>query len=433
LILFDWQRRIFSAGHAASIGIIGIHLVRVLYFSPRECWPVITGAHLRDFHLARELAIQSKLTYLGFTSLEGMPPEGPGRARCEPLGNSETILLRRKSGYAAMDLVRGCIGPQPISVLNYKTGPMIAQLEALLREQEFDVIQVEGVHLLAYIEQIRKAAPRAVLIGDWHNIESELMARYAENTPSLFRRLYAARTTGLLRMAEDRLLALCDAHTVCSGRERDLLLARAPRARVEVIGNGVDVKFFTGEAGGGQAERRNLVFVGSMGYHANIDAALYFAREIWPQVLRLRPDLRFLVVGSRPAPEVLELAKQPGITVTGTVEDIRPYYRQALAVVVPLRVGSGTRLKVLEAMASGVPVLSTTLGAEGLDVTPDKNILISDSAAGMVRMAAEIRSDSREWNELAANGRKLVESAYDWGIFGAKLRKLYTELLAARR
>ena len=121
------------------------------------------------------------------------------------------------------------------------------------------------------------------------------------------------------------------------------------------------------------------MFVGSMDYHANIDAALYFADEIWPQVRERRPDLEFVVVGSRPTAEILALRNQPGITVTGTVDDIRPYYRSALAVVVPLRVGSGTRLKVLEAMAAGTPVISTTLGAEGLatkdgDEYPDRRL-----------------------------------------------------------
>ena len=116
-----------------------------------------------------------------------------------------------------------------------------------------------------------------------------------------------------------------------------------------------------------------------MDYHANIDAALYFASKTWPLIHARRPELRLVIVGAQPAKAILALREQ-AITVTGTVDDVRPYYQSALMSVVPLRVGGGTRLKVLEAMAAGTPVISTTLGAEGLAVTPGKDILIADYA-----------------------------------------------------
>ena len=400
--------------------------MRVLYFSPRDCWPVTTGARVRDFHLASQLASNATLVYLGFVTGEER------RERLEPLRNSEVVLVRRSGGYAPVHLVRGLVGPHPITVLNYTSPRMMVALEQLLRGEAFDVIQIEGVHLFAYVRRIRELAPRARLISDWHNIESELLARYAENAPGSARRLYARRTVSLLRRLERQLLDLCDAHTVCSERERGILLEQAPSARIEVIGNGVDAGFFS-PASAGQEPRRTLVFVGSMDYHANIDAALYFAREIWPRIRARRPDLEFVVVGSRPAPEVLELRAQPGITVTGTVDDIRPYYASALAVVVPLRVGSGTRLKVLEAMAAGAPVISTTLGAEGLAVTPEENILIADSPTEMAGRAATLEAGSPGWHKLAQNGRALVAEQYDWSIIGAKLQRLYAEQLEMAR
>ena len=397
--------------------------MRVLYFSPRDCWPVTTGARLRDFHLARQLALKATLTYIGFVTGEAK------RERLEPLANSEVVLIPRHPGYAPLNLMRGLLGPTPISVLNYTSAAMMAELERLLRDQAFDAIQIEGVHLFAYVKQIRELAPRARLICDWHNIESELLERYAENAPSTARRFYARRTTALLRRLEHQLLQLCDAHTVCSDRERRILLKQAPSARIEVAGNGVDVEYFSEKPSGESSPRRSLVFVGSMDYHANIDAALYFANEIWPQVRERRPDLEFVVVGSRPTAEVLALRNQPGITVTGTVDDIRPYYRSALAVVVPLRVGSGTRLKVLEAMAAGTPVISTTLGAEGLATKDGDNILIADSPAATADHIARLQADSPEWKRLATNAHELVKTQYDWSIIGNTLRRLYAEQL----
>ena len=397
--------------------------MRVLYFSPRDCWPVTTGARLRDFHLARQLALKATLTYIGFVTGEAK------RERLEPLCNSEIVLVPRHPGYAPINLVRGLLGPTPISVLNYTSAAMMAELGRLLRDQTFDAVQIEGVHLFAYVNRIRDLAPRARLICDWHNIESELLARYAENAPDAARRFYAHRTTALLRRLERQLLHMCDAHTVCSDRERRLLLEQASSARIEVAGNGVDVEYFSRTTSGESVSRRSLVFVGSMDYHANIDAALYFANEIWPEVRVRRPDLEFVVVGSRPTPEILALRNQPGITVTGTVDDIRPYYRNALAVVVPLRIGSGTRLKVLEAMAAGTPVISTTLGAEGLAVKDGTDILIADSPLAMADRVASLKAGSPHWQSLAANAHELVKTHYDWSIIGETLRRLYAEQL----
>ncbi len=401
--------------------------MRVLYFSPRDCWPVTTGARVRDFHLAHQLAAHGELTYLGFSSAE---PGGAGkvwRGRLESLNNSEVVLVPRHAAYSPLNLIRGWLGPSPISVLNYYSAPMMAELERILREQSLDAIQIEGVHLFSYVERIRELAPRARLISDWHNIESELLERYSESASNPLKRLYARRTTGLLRRLEDQLLKLCDGHTVCSGRERDILAQRVPAARIEVIGNGVDVGFFSQPQAGGS--RQSLVFVGSMDYHANIDAALYFAREVWPSIRARRPDLEFVIVGSRPVEQILELGRQPGITVTGTVDDVRPYYGRALAVVVPLRVGSGTRLKVLEAMAAGVPVLSTTLGAEGLIVKPGSDLLIADSPQAMADAAVALQAGTPEWERLAGNALTLVKSRYDWPMIGGTLRRLYAELL----
>jgi glycosyltransferase involved in cell wall biosynthesis len=162
-----------------------------------------------------------------------------------------------------------------------------------------------------------------------------------------------------------------------------------------------------------------------MDYHANIDAVLYFAREIWPELHRARPELRFVIVGSRPAPSVVALAREPGISVTGMVETVQPYYENALEVVVPLRVGSGTRLKVLEAMAAGVPVVSTRLGAEGLDVTGGEHLALADTPPEFASTVLRLANNESEWRRIAAAGREVVRSKYDWPMIGESLYEYY--------
>ncbi|MBS1831643.1 MAG: glycosyltransferase, partial [Acidobacteria bacterium] len=264
------------------------------------------------------------------------------------------------------------------------------------------------------------------VVCDWHNIESELMSRYAERESNLAKKLVAKRTAQLLRRTEIELLRTCPAHTVASEREREELLRTVPGARVEVIPNGIDVAHFS-VAGGDAEPRKSLLFVGSMDYHANIDAVQWFAAEGWGPLSARHSDMEFVVVGRSPHASVRALAGGR-LRVTGTVDDVRPYYGQAFAVAVPLRVGSGTRLKILEAMAAGVPVVSTRLGAEGIDAEHGRDILIADTPAEMVDALSLLYRDAELRARLSQGGRKLVADHYDWPAIGAKLVALHREI-----
>jgi len=401
--------------------------MRVLYLSPRVCWPLRSGAHIRDFYLAREVASHAALTYVGLEAAQSSKGTGMGRERLPELNDAEVVRLYRDTGYSRVSLMRGFLGSTPVSILNFTTRTGLSCLERLLREQAFDAVQVENVHLFAYAERIRQIAPQIPMLCDWHNIESEIQDRYAENYSRGLRRLYARRTAHLLRRFEQKFLRLGDAHTVCSERERQLLLSLEPEARIEVIENGVDVSYFSQVERLPGGPRRSLVYVGLMEYHANVDAVCYFAREVWPKVRQRRPELEFKIVGARPTAEVSALANQAGIAVTGTVDDLRPYYREALAAVVPLRVGGGTRLKILEAMAAGVPVISTALGAEGLSAEGGKDFVLADTPSAMADAVVGLHESSADWRRLSEDGRRLVLSRYDWPVIGKKLVSVYAE------
>jgi glycosyltransferase involved in cell wall biosynthesis len=166
-----------------------------------------------------------------------------------------------------------------------------------------------------------------------------------------------------------------------------------------------------------------------MDYHANIDGAISFSRNVWPGIHQRKPDLTFTIVGRDPSPAVRELESLPGIEVTGTVDDVRPYYRQAIAAIVPLNVGGGSRLKILEAMAAGVPVISTPLGAEGLEVSDNKNILIADTNEGMVEAIINLVEGPAKRKQLSDAGRVFVSDRYDWSTIGANLFETYQHLL----
>jgi len=402
--------------------------MRILYFSPRECWPRDTGAKLRDYYLANQLAARCPVTYLGLRD--------PAAASSEPppaeSGFAAYHSVARESAYTVAKLVRGLIGPTPLTVLNYSSPRVSRILAEILRAGSFDAVQMEGVHLSAYLPVIRSAASRPAILSDWHNIESEILHRYSQVSPSSLRRAYAWRTANLLERAETRFLAACDVHTVTSERERVRLQARNPSAKIHVIPNGVDVQYFGAQELDSGSPRINLVFAGSMDYSANVDAVVWFVNHIWPELRRQHPALSFAIVGRDPTPEVRALAGDR-VSVTGTVADVRPYYSGALAAVVPLRIGSGTRLKILEAMAAGIPVISTRLGAEGLDLEDGTHLLLADSASEMIAAIGRLAASPELWLRLSRSGREVVSRLYDWRALTEDLYRIHCAAIERAR
>lgn len=455
--------------------------MRVLYFAPKECWPTTTGARLRNYHLARVLAGSARVTYLAFSDdvaamQEGRRALGNGREAHSDAGENHpaneagglevktnggrqgawcerVILVPQERPYTPIKLARGALGRIPVTVLNYTSRAMAAKLESVLNEADFDVVQVESIQLAAYLPIIRAARNRPLVVCDWHNIESDLMRQYSRRTTNPLRKAYSRRTAIQLRAMERRLAREADANVMVSEPDRARLLDLAPGARAFVIENGVDVGYYADEQierayakwrernpdrlGPDTAEdreplRHRVLFVGSMDYHANIDGAVHFARSVWPQVREFLPDATLTIVGRNPAPEVRALAELRGIEVTGTVEDVRPFYREALASVVPLNVGGGSRLKICEGMAAGVPIISTRLGAEGVEARDGENIILAETANEFCQAIQDVAKDNGKWHELVTGGRRLVSAKYDWTILGAQLGEIHTRLFRER-
>jgi polysaccharide biosynthesis protein PslH len=363
------------------------------------------------------------------TLLQVFHPGDVWRDPPEPGLFEKLVTARKKRSYSAGVVLKGLLGPLPVTVLNFDSPDVAGCLRTALAEHRFDSVQMESCNLSAYLETIRAAPGSPAVVLDWHNIDSELMQRYASETKSPPRKFVARRTANLLLDLETRLLGLCDAHSVVSDRDKAALLERNPAAKISVIPNGVDASEFSPLAADGSQD--SLLYVGSMDYHANINAVVWFVRNVWPEISARYPSLRFVIVGRSPAREVQVLATDR-ILVTGTVDDVRPFYARACAVVAPLRVGGGTRLKILEAMAMGVPVISTTLGAEGISITPGRNILLADSEQAMVQAIARVLEDSELRRQLSFAGRTLAAEHYDWRAIGDRLFELHQELVSTR-
>ena len=290
--------------------------IRVLHFAPRACWPLDTGSKLRIYHLARVLGAQARVALLAFAE--------PGQNLSELEEVFEKVVtVSRGKGYSFGTVLRGAVGKTPLPLLNYTTEEMKQGLARLLEEHDFDVIQVESFHLMNYLPVIRAVRSRPLVVCDWHNVESDLMRQYAESERNLVRKAYARRTARLMSEFEERALNEFDAHLTVSEQDAERLRSMNSKARILVIENGVDVANFANE----EATRKSrIVFVGSMDYHANIEGVTSFARNVWPLLRGKKPELSFTIVGRDPAPSVRELSSLVGVEVTGSVDDVRPYY-----------------------------------------------------------------------------------------------------------
>jgi glycosyltransferase involved in cell wall biosynthesis len=378
----------------------------------------LSGAKLREYHLARALSRCAELTYVYFAD----PGDPPLSSSDLPFA-SHIVGVPKPHVYGPWKLVRGIAGRWPLPVLNYTSPQMSEALSQL--DAPYDLVHFDSIHMIRYaatLGNVFKKPPR--VIYDWHNIESEAMRRYAQSTPSRARKIYANLTARKLEALEREILQSAFGHIVCSERELHQLQEIAPSARIRVIENGVDCAYFAGL--NNQPAHKRIVFVGKMDYYPNIEAVIGFAHTTWPLVRAQLTALTLTIVGANPTPAVQSLASLPGVEVTGTVPDVRPYYRDALAAVVPLRTGGGTRLKILEAMAAGVPVISSTLGAEGLTVTPGADILISDpdDHASWVRNLLELAQPAAR-GTITRKALELVQTRYDWNTLGQALIDTY--------
>ena len=271
-----------------------------------------------------------------------------------------------------------------------------------------------------------------------HNVEAEILERHAARARSLWRLVWASQSRRMVRL-EQETLGRYDTVVAVSERDRDVLAHRYDLATVQAIDTGVDLAFFAmnvvesapdpGPDGG------TLVFTGQMSWAANVDGIHFLLDEVFPLLLRARPRIRALIIGRDPPASLSNKIKAHGldVTLTGFVPDIRPYVAQAHVYVIPLFVGSGTRIKAFEAMAMGRPVVSTTLGIEGLDVTDGEHFLRADDAGAFARSILALMADASMRARIAGAARRLIEDRFSWSRVARQFEAICLRALETRR
>lgn len=381
--------------------------MKILWVSPFFLHPTDRGAQIRTLGILRELHRRHEIH---FATLED-PAYPEGRERCHEYCTRFYAIPHRPPSRGSpgflLQAAAGLWSGTPLAVSRYSSAPLRRVVSELAHSGGFDA---KVCDFLASAENIPD-------LGDWvlfqHNVETTIWERHQEHAATPLLRFYTGMQARRMFRFE-RTACRRSAHVIAvSSVDAQRMRERFQIERVSDVATGVDLDHF--RRGADAAPAADLVFTGSMDWLPNIDGVRWFVQEVLPLVRRERPDCSVVVAGRRPTAEVQAFAAQdPGVQVTGTVADIRPYLWGSSVAIVPLRIGGGTRLKIYESMAAGLPVVSTTVGAEGLVCHPGEDILLADSPPEFARACLDLleRADLRR--ELASRALDLVAARFSW-------------------
>jgi sugar transferase (PEP-CTERM/EpsH1 system associated) len=389
--------------------------MRILWLKSDLLLPLDKGGRLRTWHLMRQLARRHDITYLSFA-------EGQADGMEQVASRVETVpRFEPAKGTVGfyVDAALHLVDPLPYAVAKYRSRAFARRLRELLDTQSFDLLVCD--FLFPAVNLPRRLPCPSVIFT--HNVEAEIWRRHAETKAGAARRLYRTQHARMLRF-EGRALRRFDGVLAVSDADRETferLYPGAIRRPVHVVPTGVDTEFFNPSPS--PAAGRSLVFTGSMDWLPNEDAMLWFCREIFPRVRTDEPTASLTIVGRAPTPAVRRLAADHGVTVTGRVDDVRPYMKEAAAYVVPLRIGGGTRLKIFEAMAMGKAIVASAVGAEGLPVTDGRDVVIADEPRAFASAVVALLRDVDRRRALEQAARALVVERYEWSAVGRELEQ----------
>jgi sugar transferase (PEP-CTERM/EpsH1 system associated) len=401
--------------------------MRILWLKADLLLPLDKGGKLRTWHLMRHLARRHTITYLGFAD-----PEQP-RADIDGMREvaARVEVVRRRDpakGTLAftLDAAGHLLNSLPYAVGKYRSEEYRQKVRDFLAEDRYDLVVCD---FLPPAVNIPADVPCPVVLFT-HNVEAEIWRRHAETHRSPLRRLLLRAQHRRMLRFERRTLQGADGVLAVSDADRETfsrLYPGAVRQAAHVVPTGVDTAFFAPASAApdaaSPAASRSIVFTGSMDWLPNEDAMLFFCREILPLIRAEEPDVTLSIVGRAPTPAVRRLASDPGVIVTGRVDDVRPFMRDAAAYIVPLRIGGGTRLKIFEAMSMAKAVVSTAVGAEGLPVTAGEHVLLAEEPRAFARAVVRLLRDLDRRRAIEQAARELVVSRYDWSVVAGDLEE----------
>ncbi|MAG34702.1 MAG: glycosyl transferase family 1 [Dehalococcoidia bacterium] len=398
--------------------------------------PYVTGGgggNLRQYHLLRYIARRHHVTVISPV----LPWEWDRLDELRALGVDLRPVPHRLPQERTrirwsywLDHLRTAANPRPFEVARFDLlRPAIArEIRQAVRERSFDVVQVDHSQVAGWAHWCPRQVPRVLIL---HNLLSVRTRRAAERAPRR-RRLLARWDWFKTALYERRALRWFDWCVAVSEQEYDQIRRLAPEAAVAVVPNGVDLTYFSPSRMDDVRRPYHAVFIGSLDYPPNAEGIVSFVEYGWPLVRSKSPGATLAIVGRHPTPDVQALDRSSGVQVVGPVTDVRPYLREASAVIVPLWQGAGTRLKVLEALAMGKGVVSTSVGAEGIAAVSGRHLLLAETPPALAEQVVALFQHPDVQDNLGREGRALATARYGWDSLASTLESVYEQASAHR-
>jgi sugar transferase (PEP-CTERM/EpsH1 system associated) len=398
---------------------------RVLFLAHLLPYPLDGGAKIKSYYTLKRLASQYEVTLVAFVRSD---EEKRYLANLRDLcaGGIETVIIPRSSLRNYVDAARFWLAPTPFIIGRDSIGAMKRAVRSRMAGRRFDAVHIDHLQMAQYVLPRRSPVK---LVLDHHNVESQIIERMSVTTSSKPQRMYATHEWPKLQRYELNVCRQVDRVLVVSNEDAMTLRKLAPDLHnITVVPIGVDGDYFQPQPH--FPDPKTLLSIGTMYWPPNVDSMIWFYDTVYPQIKAEVPDVQLKIVGADPVEKIVRLGREDkSVEVTGYVDDVRTTTADCAAFIVPLHSGSGMRVKILNAMSMALPVVSTTVGAEGIAATHNKNILVADTPDAFARACLKLLQDPARGTEIGEAARQLVEETYSWHAVGEELLNIYDYVL----
>ncbi len=397
--------------------------MRVLMICLHLPYPPQSGALIRNYNLLKRVSQENEV-WVASVADKRFDEDSIAHLKTFCAG-VETVEFSQTGKFdKPLQIIEYLLKGWPVELRHYHLPELFDKIKDLVSRYDFDVIDIEDSNMGLYLEAIPETLHKKCVLT-FHDVIYKKTERIFALETRWLRKLRMGLYSRMMARWEPFYTQKFGCCITVSEPDRQILLAKNPDLQIEIVNNGIDTRAF--QPLPYDSMNHTLLFVGNMNYLPNIDAMELFCQQILPLVKKSIPDVRLTIVGLNPVPKVMALAGD-GISIVKNAKDLVPHYQQSAVSVVPLRGGGGTRLKILESMAFGRPVVSTTIGCEGLEVRDEEHLFIADDAEKFAARIIQLLTDAETRERMVRNGRELVEKVYDWDMIAQKLLKVYANL-----
>lgn len=393
--------------------------MKILFAANRLPYPPYRGDKLKIYNLARILQKKHELHLLTFLQDDEDYQYIPELEKIF----KKIVLVPHYKKDSFLQTFKTIFSKQPLQVGFFHSKKMIKAIEKLLGEESYDAVHVQHLRLAQYWKDI--PLPRILDLPDAYSLYWKRRVKSSHGFMRWFNSIEFKRV-----FAYEDILSAFDLSLVCSQEDLSYLRRKKNIANVQLLPNGVDCQRFS-FLENDYSEDRKILFTGNMDYAPNVDAVVHFVEDILPLIRKEIPDVEFIIAGQRPVEKVLNLAG-PGVTVTGFIPDLSQVYREAAIVVAPLRFGAGTQNKVLEAMATGIPVVSRNIGFKGLGAAQGEGVFLALTEKDFANTCLQLLKDRELRRETGRKGQALIQRHFDWNAVAAQLENYFEQIISKK-